>query len=167
MALGDTPRVMRPFSFRAPATLAEAARFQPARSKPRFTRWRQNMPEDVRFPAPAINRPSRKKWSVRRSGCADSARNHSAPAPAHWKQRTVAARSSHAALGGKDRHATRCLRSHREAWLRSKIAPRKPCQEAPAPATVSRGPSKAKSTQTVPLSTGPVSVQEARAPRDP
>ena len=51
MALGDTPRVMRPFGFRAAATLGEAPRSQPPPSKPRLTRWRQNMPEDVRSPA--------------------------------------------------------------------------------------------------------------------
>ena len=50
MALGDTPRVMRPFGFRAAATLGEAPRSQPPPSKPRLTRWRQNMPEDVRVP---------------------------------------------------------------------------------------------------------------------
>jgi len=37
-ALGDTPRVMRAFAFRAAATLAEAARSQPPPSKPRLTR---------------------------------------------------------------------------------------------------------------------------------
>ena len=118
MALGDTPRVMRPFGFRAAATLGEAPRSQPPPSKPRLTRWRQNMPEDVRFPAPAINRPSRKKWSVRRIGLRGFGTKPQRTRHGALEAGMAAARSSHAASGTlKTRSVRRGYRSQSRCAL--------------------------------------------------
>ena len=63
-SLSNISDIMRSFSFRTPAPLAEAARSQPVCSKPRFTRC-SSFARSVRCPARSSNRPSRRKWSGR------------------------------------------------------------------------------------------------------
>ena len=118
MALGDTPRVMRPFGFRAAATLGEAPRSQPPPSKPRLTRWRQNMPEDVRSPASRNQSPIQEEMVSAPVGLRGFGTKPRRTRPAHWKQRTVAARSSHAASGTlKTRSVRRGYRSQSRCAL--------------------------------------------------